>query len=83
MEFVTGGTGLVGRYLVAELLAGGREVRLLCRPQSDRKALLRFLNHRGLDGQRVEWCEADGLEPVSQFEADLVSRGKDDLIKQL
>lgn len=69
MEFVTGGTGLVGRYLVAELVAGGREIRLLCRPQSDREALLRFLNHRGLDGQRVEWCEGDLLDGSFMEEA--------------
>ena len=59
MEFVTGGTGLVGRYLVAELLAQGRPVRLLCRPQSNRNALLEFLMSRGLDGQQLEWCEGD------------------------
>lgn len=59
MEFVTGGTGLVGRYLVAELLSEGRTVRLMCRPSSNRKALLDFLASRGLNDQKLEWCEGD------------------------
>ncbi|MGB1122408.1 MAG: NAD-dependent epimerase/dehydratase family protein, partial [Flavobacteriales bacterium] len=32
MVFVTGATGLVGRYLVDELLQNGEHVRALCRP---------------------------------------------------
>ena len=43
MVFVTGATGLVGRYLVDELLRRGKKVRALCRPQSDRKAVHAFL----------------------------------------
>ena len=57
MEFVTGGTGLVGRYLVAELLMQGRSVRLFCRPESNRKTLLDFLARRGLGDSMIHWCE--------------------------
>ncbi len=59
MEFVTGGTGLVGRYLVAELLAQGRSVRVLCRPESKRQKLMEFLSMRGLNDPSLEWCEGD------------------------
>src|SRR5207247_2921280 len=48
---VTGGTGFVGASLVRELLADGRTVRVLARPERDRRAL---------DGCRVEVAD-DGV----------------------
>ena len=64
MVFVTGATGLVGRYLVDELLRNGEQVRALCRPQSDRQAVHAFLAKAGTDDARLEWVEGslhDGL----------------------
>ena len=49
MVFVTGATGLVGRYLADELLRNGEQVRALCRPQSDRQAVHAFLAKAGTD----------------------------------
>ncbi len=48
--FVTGGTGFVGASVVRELLAGGAEVRVLARRNSDR---------RNLEGLNVEVIEGD------------------------
>ena len=64
MVFVTGATGLVGRYLVDELLRNGEHVRALCRPQSDRQAVHAFLAKAGTDDARLEWVEGslhDGM----------------------
>ena len=64
MVFVTGATGLVGRYLVDELLRNGEHVRALCRPQSDRQAVHDFLAKAGTDDVHLEWVEGslhDGM----------------------
>lgn len=64
MVFVTGATGLVGRYLVDELLRNGERVRALCRPQSDRQAVHAFLAKTGTDDAQLQWVEGslrDGL----------------------
>ena len=64
MVFVTGATGLVGRYLVDELLRNGEQVRALCRPQSDRQAVHAFLAKTGTDDAHLQWMEGslhDGL----------------------
>ena len=53
---VTGGTGFVGANLVRALLADGHRVRVLARPQSDRRALT---------GCAVEVVPGDVLEPDS------------------
>ena len=49
MVFVTGATGLVGRYLVDELLRSGEQVRALHRPKSHREAVHAFLGKEGTD----------------------------------
>ena len=54
MILVTGATGFVGSSLVRLLLAGGEEIRVLVRPESDRRNLV------GLD---VEIIEGDLLKP--------------------
>jgi len=53
---VTGGTGFVGANLVRALLADGHAVRVLVRPQSDRRALT---------GCPVELIPGDLLDPDS------------------
>ncbi len=52
---VTGGTGFVGRAVVVELLAAGREVRVLARRP----------DHPALAGLEVEVARGDLLDPAS------------------
>lgn len=59
MEFITGGTGLVGRHLVWRLLKDERRVRLLCRPQTDRSSLQTFLESKGVNLTGLNWMEGN------------------------
>ncbi len=61
MFFVTGGTGLVGSHLVAELLERGEAVRILRRKTSNTDALKRLLKRRKLDHHwnQLEWIEGE------------------------
>lgn len=71
MDFVTGGTGLVGMHLVHELLLAGRSVRALCRPNSQRERLENFLAGRGVDSSsRVEWVEGT-IDDVFSLESGM------------
>lgn len=58
--FVTGGSGFVGSNLVRELTGQGHEVRLLIRPESDRRALsgLDYEVATGTVGDRAALVEA-------------------------
>jgi len=56
MIFVTGGTGLVGSYLIKSLLDAGKPVRALCRHPYNGSLL------SAGDLQRVEWAEGDILD---------------------
>jgi len=53
---VTGATGFVGANVVRELLRERATVRVLARPQSDRRAI---------DGLAIEICEGDLVDPAS------------------
>lgn len=59
MVFVTGATGLVGRYLVCELLKHGDEVRALCRPSSNRQAVIDHAERQGIGTERLHWFEGE------------------------
>lgn len=69
--FVTGGTGFIGRHLVAELLARGATVHLLVRPES-RGKLAALLREWKVDASRVVPVEGDlasellGLAPEAR-----------------
>jgi len=55
MVFVTGGTGLLGAYLIRSLVDSGKKVRALKRATSDLKPL-------GSYADKVEWIEGDILD---------------------
>lgn len=57
---VTGGTGFIGSAVVRRLVAEGEDVRVLVRPNADR---------RNLDGLAVEIASGDLLEPASLMAA--------------
>ncbi|HRN37342.1 MAG TPA: NAD-dependent epimerase/dehydratase family protein [Flavobacteriales bacterium] len=63
MDFVTGGTGIVGAHVIDALLAQGREVRALLRKGSDPSIVRRILEHYHADGaeqfERIQWVEGD------------------------
>ena len=67
MDFVTGGTGIVGVHVLHALLAQGRPVRALLRKGSDAAIVERVLKHYHADGharfQRIEWVEGDLFDP--------------------
>lgn len=73
MDLVTGGTGIVGVHVLNELLAQGRRVRALHRPNSDRELVRRVLRHYHPDGdarfQRIEWIQGDLLDPQALRDA--------------
>lgn len=72
MELITGGTGIVGSHLLAELTAAGKQVRALLRAGSDRSIVERVLRHYHSDADtllaRIQWVEGD-LEDMPSLEA--------------
>ena len=74
MILVTGGTGLVGTYLLYELTRKGHKVRVLLRPGKkpyDTRTILHCVsaeNERHLIDQ-IEWTEGDVLDPYSLNQA--------------
>ncbi len=70
MEFVTGGTGIVGAHVLDALLQQGRYVRALLRKGGDASIVRRILEHYHADGaarfQRIQWVEGD------LFDADVL-----------
>lgn len=55
MILVTGGTGLVGSFIVRELLSRGEHVRVLARAASNKELLSEIAN-------QIDWVEGDILE---------------------
>lgn len=62
MNFVTGGTGLVGMHLIVGLLRRGERVRALYRGASSLTACTRFFDYCKVDASSVEWVEGDILD---------------------
>lgn len=62
--FVTGATGFLGEYLLAQLLERGHEVWALYRKESKRIKTGRFLSDLGLNPgpPQLQWIEGDLLE---------------------
>lgn len=68
MILVTGGTGLVGSYLISELISRGERVRALVRPGrhvDELKRLLAFFHCTDTQVSLVEWVEGDITDPYS------------------
>jgi dihydroflavonol-4-reductase len=63
MDFVTGGTGLVGSHLILELTAGGKPVKALKRPGSDLSLIRKVFQLFSADPEQhfrnIEWIEGD------------------------
>ncbi|MFT4522079.1 MAG: dihydroflavonol-4-reductase [Bacteroidia bacterium] len=73
MVFVTGGTGLVGSHIIAELLKNGEHIRALCRAGSDKRWFEKTAhwllgNEANRSLQRLTWIEGDVLDMVSLVE---------------
>jgi len=73
MILVTGGTGLVGSYLLYELARKGHKVKALLRPgkkpYETRKLFNCFLAENEHLIDRIEWVEGDVLDPFSLQQA--------------
>ena len=63
MVFVTGGSGLVGSHILLELLRSGREVRALCRPQSNLDRVGELFSWYGPESallfSKIQWVRGD------------------------
>ena len=63
MQFITGGTGIVGTHLLHQLTSAGQRVRALYRPGSDRSIVERVFKHYSPDHRalldRIDWVEGD------------------------
>ncbi len=62
MDFVTGGTGIVGRELLTQLLSKGGSVKALRREGSDVESAERFIHARGFSTDKLEWIYGDTRE---------------------
>lgn len=73
MILVTGGTGLVGSYLLYELTSRGQQVRALLRPgkkpYETRRLFSCFPGENEHLAEKVEWVEGDVLDPFSLQQA--------------
>lgn len=73
MILVTGGTGLIGSYLLLDLTRSGEKVRALKRPTSDlshvRNIFNIYENNHEMLFNKIEWIEGDLLDILSLEEA--------------
>ena len=69
MDFVTGGTGIVGRELLYQLLSRGREVKALRRPNSDIEGTESQIISRGASTQKLTWVNGDTRDYEGILEA--------------
>jgi nucleoside-diphosphate-sugar epimerase len=69
MILVTGGTGLIGSYLLHDLVAKGYEVKAIRRESSRLDSVKRIFNALGGDNdllfERIQWVEADLMDILS------------------
>ena len=71
MILITGGTGLVGAYLIEQLLAKNQRLRILYRTQKKRTQLLAFLHRKGRTEKQLhllEFIQGDLNSPSDLFE---------------
>lgn len=68
--FVTGGTGFLGEYLIAELLERGHNVWAIYRSESRKLDTIRFLGSMGLphSAESLRWVRGDVLEADEQWD---------------
>jgi dihydroflavonol-4-reductase len=73
MILVTGGTGLVGSYLLLELTRKGHKVKALLRPGKKPYETRKLFNCFSIENKhlidQVEWIEGDVLDPFSLQQA--------------
>jgi len=66
MQFVTGGTGLVGSHLLYQLLSSGQEVKALKRKTSDLQQVKKVFSYYSENGEKlfrqIEWLDGDILD---------------------
>lgn len=62
---VTGASGFLGRYVVAEALRQGHQVRAVLRPLSD-ESCLPWRMHPGVELTRLDLCQPDGISTALQ-----------------
>jgi dihydroflavonol-4-reductase len=75
MILLTGGTGLLGSYLLSELISAGERVRVLVRPGKHIDELREILEYFGGSKGKlalIEWFEGDITDP---FSLQLAMRG--------
>lgn len=65
MILITGGTGIVGSRLIAELLKKGFLVRALKRENSDISVVKKILTNENIDSSNLEWVVGDILDVYS------------------
>jgi len=66
MQFVTGGTGLIGSHLLFELVLAGKKVKALKRETSNVKQVLKVFSYYSENAEelfrRIEWVDGDMLD---------------------
>lgn len=72
MILITGGTGLLGSHLVYQLLTKGYSIRVLLRPDANKKLIYNVFTHHNQSfaefSKQLEWVEGDILDlPSLEF----------------